>query len=162
MIVRAATEADADGMVHLLNAIIEKGGTTAHQTLFDADRMRGHYIAPAENICCHVAVTGAEVLGFQSLIWPDPAPPMPQGWALIASFVSASAAGQGVGRALLQATTSAARDAGVTTIDATIRADNASGLGYYSAMGFVDYAFRKGVPLSDGTPVDRIRKRLDL
>ncbi len=47
-------------------------------------------------------------------------------------------------------------------IDATIRADNASGLAYYKAMGFTDWDVLRDVPLSDGRVVDRIRKRFDL
>lgn len=41
----------------------------------------------------------------------------------------------------------------------TIRADHASGLGYYSSLGFRDYSVLKPVPLSDETRVDRISKR---
>lgn len=43
--------------------------------------------------------------------------------------------------------------------NATIRADNAGGLAYYARMGFQDYAVARGVPLADGTPVDRISRR---
>ena len=48
------------------------------------------------------------------------------------------------------------------TIDATIRADNTGGLAFYGRMGFTDYDCVAGVPLKDGTLVDRIRKRFDL
>jgi ribosomal protein S18 acetylase RimI-like enzyme len=47
-------------------------------------------------------------------------------------------------------------------IDATIRADNTGGLAFYSRQGFVDYDRLVGVPLEDGTPVDRLRKRFDI
>ena len=40
----------------------------------------------------------------------------------------------------------------------TIRADNLPGLAYYGRIGFTEYDRVTGVPLSDGTPVDRIRK----
>ena len=47
-------------------------------------------------------------------------------------------------------------------IDATIRADNRGGLAYYERMGFREQTRLLGVPLRDGRPVDRVRKRLDL
>ena len=56
----------------------------------------------------------------------------------------------------------AAVAAGVQTIDATIRADNVGGLKYYGGLGFTDYAEIPNLPLSDGTPVTRIRKKLVL
>jgi L-amino acid N-acyltransferase YncA len=141
--VRRATEADAVAMAELLNAIIAKGGTTAHRTPFSTDRMIAHYVAPVLGIHCAVAESGGAVLGFQALDWPDPdwagANPLPAGWATIATFVAIGAQGQGVGQLLFAATLAAARQAGVTAIDATIRRENAGGLAYYGGLGFTDY-----------------------
>ncbi|WP_108813390.1 GNAT family N-acetyltransferase [Loktanella sp. Alg231-35] len=162
MIIATAASDDAPGMTMVLNAIIARGGTTAHQTPYDTERMQLHYISPPELVCCHVAKQGGAVLGFQWVGWPNPEPPMPDGWAVIASFVAIEAAGQGIGQMLFKATQKAARKAGVKTIDATIRADNVPGLRYYGGLGFVDYARLIDVPLRDGTRVDRIRKRFDL
>ena len=153
-------------MVRMMNQIIEAGGTTAHLSTFDDARMISHYISPPLLISCNVAVEGDEVLGFQALEWCDPnwdgPGKLPSDWAVIASFVSGVARGCGVGRALFAKTMIAAHKAGVSVIDATIRADNELGLGYYSAIGFKDYDRLKDIPLSDGTKVDRIRKRFDL
>lgn len=55
-----------------------------------------------------------------------------------------------------------AQAAGLTAINATIRADNVGGLAYYTRMGFQPHAVQKGVPLADGTPADRVSKRLAL
>ena len=162
MIIAPATSGDAPGMTALLNAIIERGGTTAHQRLYDTDNMMRHYIAPPELVCCHVAKECSNVLGFQWVGWPKRISPMPDGWAVIASFVAIEAAGQGIGQQLFKASRATARAAGVKTIDATIRADNVPGLRYYGGLGFVDYDRLVDVPLRDGTRVDRIRKRLDL
>ncbi len=162
MIVRPATSADAGQMVDLLNAIIAEGGTTAHETPFDSDKMQHHYIARPEVVSCQVAELDNKVLGFQYVGWPSsPDDPMPEGWAIIASFVGPNAAGQGVGQHLFSATKAAVIAADVKVIDATIRADNTPGLRYYSGLGFVDYDRLVGVPLGDGTPVDRVRKRYD-
>ena len=163
MKIRAATPADAQQMVTLLNDIIAIGGSTAYQTPFDENRMIAHGIDRPKLIVCNIAESDGNVLGFQLLRWANDAEDkMPDGWSVIASFVASHAAGQGVGQHLFSATLTAAEAVGVQVIDATIRADNVAGLRYYSGLGFVDYDRLLDVPLRDGTPVDRVRKRFDL
>ena len=160
---RPARLEDTDALVRILNAIIAAGGTTAHQRPFTPARMLHHYIAPEGLICCFVAEREEQVAGFQCLLWPnDVEDPFPKGWAIIATFVAIGQTGRGIGAALFSATQRAAEHAGVRTIDATIRADNIGGLGYYAKMGFKDYDLLTAIPLRDGTPVDRFRKRYDL
>lgn len=65
----------------------------------------------------------------------------------------------GVATALFATTTAQARELGLSAINATIRADNVSGLAFYSKMGVEDCGIAKQLPLKDGTPVDRISKR---
>ncbi len=163
MMIRPAQASDAEDMANLLNVIIAKGGTTAYQSPWDSDRILAHYVRDNSLISCHVAEEYGRICGFQGLWHPhDPQDPMPEGWAVIASFVADGHAGKGIGGKLFNATLMAARAAGTRVIDATIRADNHSGLGYYGALGFVDYDVLRSVPLRDGTLVDRIRKRFDL
>ena len=166
MRLRAALAPDAQALAELINEIIARGGTTAHLRPFDAARMCGHYIAPARGIACTLAEDAGRVLGFQALEWCDPNWPgpdaLPADWAVIASFVEPGAQGRGVGQALWTVTRRAAEVAGVRTIDATIRADNAGGLAFYGSLGFNEYARRAAAPLSDGTLVDRVSKRFDL
>ena len=160
---RPARPEDATALTGIINPIIAAGGTTAHQTPFNEDRMMHHYIAPDGLIACTVAERDGVPVGFQSLIWPNEVEDrFPDGWAIIASFVQLGQTGAGIGKAIFAATRKAAEAAGVQVIDATIRADNPAGLRYYSGLGFRDYAVLRGIPLRDGTPVDRIRKRLDL
>jgi GNAT superfamily N-acetyltransferase len=153
-------------MCEILNEIIALGGTTAYEDPFDPAAMTANYIAAPLLIRCTLAERDGLPAGFQALWHADSARTgpgaLPPGWAAIASFVKVGLTGQGIGHSLFAATTAAARSAGVTTIDATIRADNRSGLSFYSAIGFRDYAVLPAVPLRDGTPMDRIRKRFDL
>ena len=150
-------------MCAVLNPLIAAGGSTAHRRPFDAERMLHHYLAPPMLVSCVVAEVEGRVRGFQSLVRAgDPDDPLPDGWAVIASFVAPGMEGRGIGGRMFAATRAAARAAGIVAIDATIRADNAAGLAYYTAMGFEDWDRLHAVPLSDGTPVDRIRKRFDL
>jgi len=163
---RPAAPADAEAMCAVIDPVIEAGGTTAHQSPFDAARMLHHYLAPERLISCVIAEVDGKVVGFQSLEWSDPDwsgdDALPADWGIIASFVMLGCQGNGVGRALFAATRSAATSASVAVIDATIRADNIAGLSYYSGLGFINYGRLVGIPLRDGTIVDRIRKRFDL
>jgi L-amino acid N-acyltransferase YncA len=159
---RPATAQDATAMAVLLNEIIAIGGTTAYEEPFSSESMDHHYVSARNLIACTIAEQNGELLGFQGLFRPTAAEPFPDGWAFIATFARVGRTGGGIGRALFAATVSAARGAGVRTIDATIRADNTGGLTFYGRMGFIDYDRIVGVPLKDGTPVDRVRKRFDL
>ena len=159
MILRPATPADAPAMAELLNAIIAIGGTTAHQHPFTADRMVVHYIGGPSVLSCILAEEAGRLLGFQGLErWEG----LPDGWADIGTFVAPGLQRGGVGAALMAATLAAARQAGIATINATIRADNAPGLGFYARHGFRDHATDPDWCLDDGTRVGRVSRRLDL
>jgi L-amino acid N-acyltransferase YncA len=163
LIVRPAMRADAPAMAELINAIIAIGGTTAYEDPFDAASMDAAYISLSELVSCFVAEADGELLGFQGLMWSfDPDDPLPDGWATIGTFARVGLTQRGVGSALFAETLKAAREAGVSVIDATIRADNTGGLAFYSRRGFADYDRLPGIPLKDGTPVDRVRKQFDL
>ena len=84
---------------------------------------------------------------------------LPVGWADIATFARVSPKIPGVGTSLFQKTLPYARSIYLEAINATIRADNVSGLSYYAKMGFIDYSVASAVPLNDGTPIDRISKK---
>ena len=162
MIVRPARPEDAPEMASLINEIIAAAGTTAYEDPFTPAKMLENYIAAPLLISCHVAEAQGVIQGFQAIWHPKPDSGVPGGWAIIATFAKKGGTQRGIGSSLFEATKSAARAAGITSIDATIRADNAGGLAFYSSRGFVDYDRLQAVPLKDGTPVDRIRKRFDL
>jgi len=150
-------------MAELINAIIAIGGTTAYEEPFDAAHMDAEYISLPQLVCCLVAEANGEIAGFQGLMRSfDPDDPLPDNWATIGTFARVGLQRGGVGAALFARTVEAAKAAGVAVIDATIRADNAGGLAFYAGRGFVDYARLVGVPLKDGTPVDRVRKRFEI
>jgi L-amino acid N-acyltransferase YncA len=156
--IRPAWPTDVPAMTALLNEIITMGGTTAHQEPFSPEEFRSHYLDGPDALCCHVAQVAGQVLGFQAL---GTYPALPLGWLDIGTFVCIAARGAGVGAALFAATKAAALAKG-QVINATIRADNAAGLAYYSAMGFQDYALDPAYRLKDGRMVGRVSKRYDL
>ena len=158
--IRKAGDLDAREMAELLEAIIQKGGTTAHTgpvskgTILqwmqrDPDRAAWH-IAEDEN---------GQVLGFQFI---EPYPDLPPEACDIASFVKLGQTGLGIGTLLFDASRQAAKDLGYDWINATIRADNSGGLAYYQSRGFETYARHGNQQLADGAIVDKVSKRYDL
>jgi len=158
--VRPVTSADAAELAELLNAIIARGGTTALETPYTAAALDAAYLTGREVICCFVAV-GADgrLEGFQTL---GRYPALPDGYGDIGTFARVDGTQRGVGSALFAATLAHAQRLGLAGINATIRADNAGGLAFYTRMGFRDHHVTHAVPLQDGAPVDRISKRLVL
>jgi len=159
--VRPATAAAAEAMRQLLNATIAIGGSTALETPFSAEAFSAYFLAGPDLLSCLVAEdreTG-RVLGFQSI---SRAKHLPEDVGDIGTFADTKAARPGVGSALFPQTRAKARDLGLSAINATIRADNVSGLAYYEKMGFRTHSVAERVPLADGTPVDRISKRYPL
>lgn len=145
-------------MADVINPIIRQGGTTAFQSEMTATDIAALTLERPEMISVLVALDGDGVVaGFQYLTRLE-------GAAIgdIASFTRRAPALKGAGRALMAGTKVAGIAAGLTAINAVIRADNVPGLGYYSAMGFEDIDVIKAVPLADGTQVDRLVKRLSL
>jgi L-amino acid N-acyltransferase YncA len=158
--VRAAMDLDAGSMAALLNAIIERGGTTALTRPVTAQDMRDWMSATPDRSVWHVALDDRErVIGFQ---WIAPNESLPEDAADIATFVEIGRTGLGIGSALFSATAKAAKALGYVWINATIRADNEGGLVYYRSRGFRDWARDTDVKLDSGLIVDQIRKRYDL
>lgn len=160
LIIRAATADDVPAMVALLNAIIAKGGTTAHEVPYVEARFTKAYMTPPDALSCFVGPDASgRIVGFQVL---GTYPGLPENWVEIGTFVGEAARGTGAGAALFVETLKVARAGGYAAIDATIRADNVLGLGFYDRIGFRDYKTDPEYRLKDGTRVGRISKRYDL
>ncbi len=157
--VRRASTLDAPDMARLLNAIIERGGTTALTKPVTGGDMIDRMAAGAERAAWHVAENDGAILGFQ---WIGPYETLPPEACDIATFVQIGRTGLGIGSALFTATAKAAKELGYVWINATIRADNEGGLIYYQSRGFRDWHHDHGVRLENGMIVDKISKRYDL
>jgi ribosomal protein S18 acetylase RimI-like enzyme len=145
MKIRPATAEDAEGMAAVQNEIFAAG---LRKTSTDIEMVLKTYIEKEGRIECSVAEDGAgRILGFQSLRYARAGNiyGVEEGWGIIGTHVSPSAARQGVGSALFSATLEAAKAAGLENIDASIGADNALGQGYYEAMGFRTYRTPEGL-----------------
>ena len=141
---RPAVPEDAEGMAAVLMELVAAG---RRRKPADAGFVLAHYIAHPDRIECSVAL-GPEgtILGFQSLklAVAGNVYGVTPGWGIIGTHVSPAAARRGVGKALFAATRAAAERAGLTDIDATIGAGNATAQSYYEAMGFRDYGDEPG------------------
>ncbi|WP_148873823.1 GNAT family N-acetyltransferase [Serratia marcescens] len=159
MKIRKATVQDADALTQLLNQVIEAGGTTAFETPLTPTEFNEWFISGDSALSCQVAEQDGLLVGFQSLSADEDLPP---DTADIATFSRLTPKVKGVGSALFPATLAVAKSHGFKHINATIRADNVGGLAYYHKMGFRDYDRLPQVPLSDGTSIDRIKKRFSV
>ncbi|KIN62851.1 Acetyltransferase, gnat family [Sulfitobacter noctilucicola] len=158
--VRSPITLDYPHMAHLLNAIIEAGGTTALTRSVKGDDLAEWMEFAPERSAWHVAVDAQEkIVGFQ---WIEPESSLPPEAANIATFVQIGQTGLGIGSALFEATRRAAKSLGYVWINANIRADNEGGLIYYQSRGFQDYGRVENYRMGDGQIVDKILKRYDL
>jgi very-short-patch-repair endonuclease/L-amino acid N-acyltransferase YncA len=158
--VRPVTEDDATELAELLNAVIAAGGTTALQELFTPEVLDETYLRGQNVHCCFAAEDeDGRLLGFQTL---GRYPGLAEDVGDIGTFVRVGGMQRGIGSALFAATRMRAAELGLSAINATIRADNTGGLTFYARQGFVDHGVTKGVPLSDGTLVDRVHTRFAL
>ncbi len=143
LIIRQAGLDDAEGISEVLQEIAAAGKRSRPSDLSFAT---ANYLTHPDQLRCTVAVRGGCVLGFQSIKIAVEGNPYgaPVGWGVIGTHIRPSAARQGVGRALFRATLEVAKARELAAIDATVSRNNAEGLAYYSAMGFVDYRSHHG------------------
>jgi len=158
--IRRAGALDAGPMSELLNAIIEKGGTTAFTTPVTRDRMLGWMSGTAGRAAWHLAEDeDGACLGYQLI---EPHRELPPEACDVATFVRMGKTGLGVGSALFEHSRAAAKSLGYAWINATIRADNSGGLAYYQSRGFETYAHHPDQHLENGLIVDKLSKRFNL
>ena len=155
MLIRPATVADAKAMAALLNAVIAKGGTTAHETPKTVGDVRMDYVDGPDVLSSVVAEADGQILGWQSVgLW--------HGEEHIGTFVQPGLQAKGTGVALFSLTRSILVEKGIRQIFAAIRADNVPGLAYYARIGFRDIGHDPDFALQEGTRVGRVIRRFDL
>lgn len=153
--VRAMGRGDVPACTDILNHTIALGGSTAYEDPFTEPAFAAHLLE--EPAVANVALCGGRVVGFQVCF------DLGEGLYSIGSFTDRQAPVKGAGRALFAQTLADCRNRGGQAILAKITADNTGGLAYYAAMGFADWQVVPGDHIrKDGTPVDRIVKRLPL
>jgi len=150
--VRDMTQEDVPACVAIINHIIELGGSTAHEDLFDDKTFADHYLDEPE--VSNVVVQDERVVGFQAAFEVE------TGVYSIGSFTDQKMPVSNAGAAVFAKTVTDCRALGGASIIAKITSDNTGGLSYYTKMGFQsDTVWPDHFTRENGTTVDRIVKR---
>ncbi|MEE8602199.1 GNAT family N-acetyltransferase [Euzebya tangerina] len=145
------TRGDVPACVALVNHIIAVGGTTAYEAPFTDHGFADRYLGDAA--ITTVVLEGGRLVGFQGAFEVE------RGIFSLGTFTDQQRPVPGAGRALFDATVMAARARGGVRLLAKITSDNAGGLAFYTAMGFIDdHVVPADHTRPDGTAVDRIVK----
>lgn len=156
---RDAEPADIPTLYDILNEIVEIGGTTSFLPPFTQTDFKKYFFTER---CLSLVVaqnTSGKILGWQAL---DLHKKLPKDVGDVGSYVKIGHVGKGVGTAVFKHTKKNAMALGLTQINATIRADNQSGLSYYTKMDFVDHSTDPSFALPSGEIVGKISKRYQL
>ncbi len=137
--VREALFADAEGILQVLNPIIETGLYSAMKTPLTLAEQRAFLAGFTKRGVFIVAADGETLVGLQS-IEPAPGRSADPEIGEISTFVRLGSHRRGIGRALHAQTLLGAKARGYRTLIATIRADNPRALAYYRSLGFVKTA----------------------
>lgn len=138
MRVREARPDDAEGIVRILNPIIEAGSYTVLDTPFSVEAERRFIETLPSRGIFHVAedFVAGRIVGFQDV---SPFADYTHAFdhvGVIGTFVDLSCRRRGIARRLFEATFEAARGKGYEKFFTFIRADNEAALATYRCFGF--------------------------
>lgn len=155
--IRSAQEADAQGILAVLNPLIEAGIYSALDQPYSLEQQRAFMRDFPVRGIFHVAVSSdGQVIGLQSV---EPFAPWVRAFGHvgdISTFVGSACQSCGVGRHLFQATRRAAREKGYRKIMAMVRADNPQAIGFYKSQGFSQIGIAREHALIGSTYIDEV------
>lgn len=139
--VRPATEADLPVITRLFNALIPVDATAWREHLADAPEMAGWWaqqVAAGHPVL--VAVVDERVVGYATWTTFRGGDRLPGYRATVEHtiHVAADAHGRGVGRALLEALVTEARERGLHVLVGAIDSGNTGSLAFHHALGFTE------------------------
>ena len=135
--IRRATEADAFGLVTILEGIAAERVHSAIDVVWPVEKQRTYLASLSDREAVHVAGTGTgQLVGFQILdLWAPTIISM-QHVAQIGTFLIPQWRRRGVGRLLFRTTEEFARRAGYAKMIAQVRASNDPAKTFYRRLGF--------------------------
>jgi L-amino acid N-acyltransferase YncA len=147
---------DAESIVELLNPIIQAGTYTVLDTPISTEDQIAFIRGFPERGVYNVAVRNdsRKVIGIQDVQPFRSDVDTFKHVGDISTFVSLALRGNGIGRALSDATFESAREQGFLKLVATIRADNPQAISFYQSLGFKVIGTAKDHALVGGTYVD--------
>jgi L-amino acid N-acyltransferase YncA len=156
--IRPVRVGDAEGIVNVLNPLVETGESTALDTAFTAEE-EGIFIRdfPVRGLF-HVAEQTdlGVIVGFQNV---EPFATYTTAFAhvgVIGTYVDPSEHRQGIGRLLFEATRWAAKEKGYEKLFGFVRADNVAGLAFYKRIGFEAIGIAKRHAKIKGRYIDEV------
>lgn len=165
LIIRDIEPADANGIVGILNPIIEARAYTVFVEPFSVDAERTFIVNFPSRGISKVAVRSSDrrLMGFQLL---EPFGAYTKAFehvGVLGTYVDLEQRRQGIATALFAATFAAARKRGYEKIFTFVRADNAAALATYRAQGFETIGTARRHAKIDGQYIDEIliEKHLD-
>jgi len=158
ILIRPVTLEDADGLVKVLNPLIESGENTALDRVFTVEEERAFIAAFPPRGIFHVAERASDgvIVGFQNV---EPFATYSDAFAhvgVIGTYVDPSGHRQGIGRLLFEATRLAAKDRGYEKFFAFVRADNIGALAFYKRIGFEAIGVAKRHAKIKGRYIDEV------
>ena len=156
--IRPVRVEDAEGIIRVLNPLIQSGDHTVLDRLFTVEEERGFISCFPERGVFHVAERdpGGLIVGFQNV---EPFATYTEAFAhvgVIGTYVDPSQHRQGIGRLLFESVRLAAREKGYEKFFAFVRADNAGALSFYKRIGFSIIGVAKRQAKIGGRYVDEV------
>jgi L-amino acid N-acyltransferase YncA len=155
--VREVRLEDAEGIINVLNPIIETKKYSAMVRRLTLERQQNYMQHFPEHGIFHVAVDESEtIVGLQSL---EPIATYTTAFdhvGEIGTFVDLTLRGQGISKKLFEATYIKAKEKGYEKLFAYVRADNPVALKTYQAQGFEIIGVAKRQAKIDDTYIDEI------
>jgi len=158
--IRPATVTDAQGVVDVINSVIQEGGLTALYPTLTAEQEETFIEGLGPRSVMHVAELAGNILGVQTL---EPLAPYTQAMdhvAVLGTYVYKNYRQQGVGRSLTERTMAYARQEGYEKAIVYVRAGNAGGQTFYRRVGFVPKAILERQVKIDGSYDDEVLMEL--
>jgi ribosomal protein S18 acetylase RimI-like enzyme len=135
--IRRVTVNDAQGVVDVINSVIQEGGLTALYPALTLEQEEAFITGLGPRSVMFVAETSGAILGVQTI---EPFAPYTRAMdhvAVIGTYVYRNFRRKGVGRQLVDSTLRFAREQGYEKVIAYVRASNATAQAFYRQMGFV-------------------------
>jgi RimJ/RimL family protein N-acetyltransferase len=136
--IRRATVDDADGVAAVLRSVVSERVHSAIDRAWPADRQRSYLESLSNREAFHVAIAApGTIVGYQSLDLYSPVLPSMAHVGQLGTFLLPEWRGQGVGRALFNATMLFAASVGYRKLVVQVRASNVAAQAFYRRLGFV-------------------------
>jgi L-amino acid N-acyltransferase YncA len=135
--IHRATASDAQGVVDVVNSVIQEGGLTALYPTLTVEQETEFIQGLGPRSAMFVAETSGAILGMQTVSPWAPYTRSMDHVAELGTFVYRNFRRRGVGRALMEKTLEFCRVQGYEKIVIQVRAGNANAQAFYRKMGFV-------------------------